>query len=171
MLTITPVPTDTCYQVTSAVSDFIQKSDLEKIDVSEDDMLRVYKRSYYVSINNSDPVFCGYGHILGNRKTYVENQLLLDNATFDDAVRYLGEHYLPGLSLDETLFGHKPVICLWGDSERCRYKKFDSITYTVKFKECPDITPKWLEEYLPADKYFQYCIEHMIKQCKTLFEK
>lgn len=61
MPTINNVSTAICNGVTSITYDLVRKSDLEKIDVSEDDMLRIYKLSYYVSINNSESVFAALG--------------------------------------------------------------------------------------------------------------
>ena len=129
-------------------------------------MLKVYNVYDYVSIDGAKWRAVGRtGYKVTDEE--VENKLILDNASFEDAREFLSNNILDGVWNDSTFFRNKPTVCVgYQDAwEPVTYKRFNTISYKTEYKEYQNVTTKWLMEHLSADKFIQYLKERGITTC------
>lgn len=133
-------------------------------------MLKIYEVRDYVSIDGAD--WRRVGHC-GYRVTdeEVEDRLVLDNVTFDEARAYLSENILSSVWNDETFFGHKPTVAIhYADAwDPVSYRSFNTISYKRKFTEDKNVTFEWMTKHLSADQLIQYLKERGITTCPMNF--
>jgi spore coat polysaccharide biosynthesis protein SpsF (cytidylyltransferase family) len=133
-------------------------------------MLKVYNVHDYVSIDGAKwRKVGGYGYKITDEE--VENTLVLDNVSFEEARKYLSEHLLDGVWNDNTLFRNKPtVVVRYQDAWDCvEYRHFDTMSYKREYKEDKNVSFKWLTEHLTADQFIQYLKERGITTCPMNF--
>jgi hypothetical protein len=133
-------------------------------------MLKVYNVCDYVSIDGTKwRTVGGYGYTVTDEE--VENKLILDSVSFDEARKYLSENLLDGVWNDSTFFRHKPTIVVkyqdaWDSVE---YRHFNTISYKREFKEDKNVTFEWMTGHLSADQLIQYLKERGITTCPMNF--
>ena len=133
-------------------------------------MLKVYKVYDYVSIDGAKWREVGRG---GYKVTdeEVENKLILDNASFEEAREFLSNHVLDGVWNYSTFFLNKPTVCVsYQDAwDAVTYKCFNTISYKKVYKEYKHVTIQWLMEHLSADQFIQYLKERGMTTCPMNF--
>lgn len=129
-------------------------------------MLKIYDVIDYISIDGADwRIVGGYGYKATDKE--VENTLVLNDLSFDEAREYLSQNTLRGVCNGSTFFLGKPTIRIsyndaWDDVE---YRKFNKMSYKREFKEWEDVSLKWIIENLSADKCIQYLKERGMTAC------
>lgn len=133
-------------------------------------MLKIYDVCDYISIDGAKWREVGGG---GYRITdeEVEDRLVLDQASFEQAREYLSKNALWGVKNDSTLFRNKPIIRVsYVDAwDYVDYRHFDTMLYKRKYTERKDVSFKWLMEHLTADQFIQYLKERGITTCPMNF--
>lgn len=131
-------------------------------------MLKVYEVTDLVSVDGSEwRTVGGYGHKAAEE---VENKLILDNASFDEAREYLSKHYLCGVWNGTTFFRKKPTIQVeYNDAwDSVTYKHFNTISYKREFKEWENVSLEWIMKHLSADQTIQYLKDRGITTCSIM---
>lgn len=133
-------------------------------------MLKVYYIRDYVSIDGSEwrsVGGCGEKVIDGEP----ENELRLDNASFNEVYEYLTQHLLSGVWNDTTFFRKKPLIQVsYNDAwDWVEYRHFNTMSYKREYKEWKNVPLKWLMEHASADQFIQYLKERGITACPMNF--
>jgi hypothetical protein len=133
-------------------------------------MLKIYDVCDYVSIDGAKWREVGDG---GYRITdeEVEDRLILDQASFEQAREYLSKNALWGVKNDSTLFRNKPTVRVYYVDawDYVDYRRFDTMSYKRKYTERKDVSFKWLMEHLTADQFIQYLKERGITTCPMNF--
>ena len=131
-------------------------------------MLKVYKVHDYVSIDGAKWRQVGYGYRIAEEKP--ENNLVLYEASFDNAREYLSNNKLDGVWNDSTFLFRNPTIVVDYDDawESVEYRKFKNISYQTIFTEWTSVTLEWIVQNLPADECIQYLKERGMTVCPIL---
>ena len=133
-------------------------------------MLKVYYVCKYVSIDGAEWRKVGHdGYRVVDGE--VEDELVLDNVSFDEARKYLSENILAYVWNDSTCFRHKPTIVVhYSDAwDPVEYKHFNTLSYKREFVENKNVSFEWLTKYLTADQFIQYLKERGITTCPMNF--
>ena len=133
-------------------------------------MLKVYHIHDYVSIDGSKwREVGGYGDKAIDGEP--EAEIRLNEASFDEAYKYLSEHLLSGLYIDTTFFRKKPTIEVsYNDAwNSVVYLHFDTISYKREYEEWSNVPLKWIIDNLPAEQTIQYLKERGITTCPMNF--
>jgi hypothetical protein len=133
-------------------------------------MLKVYYIRDYVSIDGSEwRSVGGYGEKVIDGEP--ENELRLDNASFNEVYEYLTRHLLSGVWNDTTFFRKKPLIQVsYNDAwDWVEYRHFNTMSYKREYKEWKNVPLKWLMEHASADQFIQYLKERGITTCPMNF--
>ena len=133
-------------------------------------MLKVYYVRDYVSIDGSEwrrVGMCGYTVT----DEEVEDKLVLDNVSFDEAREYLSKNILSSVWNDSTFFRHKPTVevCYTGAWDPVSYRHFNTLSYKRKFEEDKNVSIEWMIQHLSADQFIQYLKERGITTCPMNF--
>ena len=135
-------------------------------------MIKIYKVYSFVSIDNAD--WCRVGGFRYRVTSEdVENMLILENLSFDEAYEYLLGKSLCGIYSSSTspLLGKsKSIINIEYNDSWCsvKYKHFEKISYKIEFSEWNDVTLNWIIKNLPADECIQYLKERGITACPII---
>lgn len=133
-------------------------------------MLKAYYIRDYVSVDGSEwRSVGGYGERVIDGEP--ENELRLDNASFDEVYEYLTQHLLSGVWNDTTLIRKKPLIQVSYNDTGCwvEYRHFNTMSYKREYKEWNNVPLKWLMEHASADQFIQYLKERGITTCPMNF--
>ena len=133
-------------------------------------MLKVYYVRDYVSIDGAEwrrVGACGYKVT----DEEVEDKLVLDNVSFDEAREYLSKNILGSVWNDSTFFRHKPTVAVhYTDAwDPVSYRHFKTLSYKRKFEEDKNVTFEWMTQHLSADQFIQYLKERGITTCPMNF--
>ena len=134
-------------------------------------MLKVYCAYDYVSIDGANwRKVSGGGYKITDED--VEDSLILDQVSFEKAREYLSNNFLQGVYNESTFWRSKPTIRVSyvGAWDYVDYLHFDTMSYKVEYKECKDVSFKWLMEHLTADQFIQYLKERGITTCPMNFK-
>lgn len=140
-------------------------------------MLKIYQVHHYVSIDGAKwrEVVNGW---LTPTEHKVSDQLLeiqhiLCDASFNEAYDYLHNNRLDGVWIDSKRWHRTiiPVIQVRYDDafDDVNYKRFNTMSYKIEYKEWKDVTLKWIMENLSADVAIQYLKERGITTCPMNF--
>ena len=131
-------------------------------------MLKIYNITNYVSIDGSDWREVGPGQYHVSEKKPPDT--IVDHWSFDELREYLSQHELSGVRNDETLFRHKPTICVkyaW-PADETTYRRFNTLSYKRTFEEMTDVTMNFLMKQLPADQCIQYLKDRGMSACHIM---
>lgn len=133
-------------------------------------MLKIYSVHDYISIDGAKwrEVGCS-GYKATDEE--VENTLILDNISFDEAHEYLSQKTLDGIWNGSTFFRNKPtVVVSYQDAwDPVSYLHFNTMSYKREFREKKYMTFEWMTKHLSADQLIQYLKERGITTCPMNF--
>ena len=133
-------------------------------------MLKVYNIYDYVSIDGAKwRRVGGYRYMATDEE--VEDKLILDNVSFDEARKYLSENSLNGIWNSSTFFRHRPMVEIhyFDNWSACEYRCFNTLSYKREVVENTNISFEWLTQHLTADQFIQYLKERGITACPMNF--
>lgn len=132
-------------------------------------MLKIYDVRDYVSIDGTEWRTVGGGYKITDEEC--ENLLVLDNASFEETRDFLSNGALHGVWNDSTYFRHKPIIVVHysGAWDVVKYRRFNTMSYKIKYIERKDVSFEWLTNHLTADQFIQYLKERGINTCPMNF--
>ena len=133
-------------------------------------MLKIYRIHNYVSIDGADwreVSGCGTKAIDGTPET----EIRLNNASFDEALKYLSQNHLSGVWNDVAFLRNTPTIRVsYNDAwDSVEYRNFDTISYKKEFVEWTKVSLQWIIDNLPAEQTIQYLKERGITACPMNF--
>lgn len=132
-------------------------------------MLKIYNVNHYVSIDGTEWREVGdTGYCVSNED--LNEKISFENLSFEGAYEYLSKHSIGGVWIGNLSFCRKPIIKIYpSDSwEPISYKKFNTLSYKLKYTEWTDVTLEWIMKHLSVDQCIQYLKERGITTCPIL---
>ena len=92
-----------------------------------------------------------------------ETELLLDDASFDEAYDYLRNNHISGARTCRTFFKDRPRLSLlyFNTIDRKYIKKCDGFWLRAENRLRKNVTLEWIVKHLEADTAIQYLSDHI----------
>lgn len=105
-----------------------------------------------------------------NNCVFLENNAITYMKGLKKGCEYLSKHFINGLWIANPLLCRKPIIriCPSSSWEPISYKKFNTLSYKLKYTEWTDVTLEWIMKHLSVDQCIQYLKERGIMACPVL---
>lgn len=132
-------------------------------------MLKIYDVIDYISIDGARWRSVG-GWRYKATDDELENKLILNDVSFDEAREYFADHPLDGVCNDNTFFRNKPTIRVkYSDAwDSVEYRHFNKLSYKREFEEWKNVTLEWIMKHLSADQCIQYLKDRGMATCPIL---
>ena len=123
-------------------------------------MLKVYLVKYWVSIDGSSWKEVGHNSRSLHKITEEEldEELILDNITFEEAYNYFSQNSTLGFFSGTTFFKKTPQIKIYYShlEHEINYKTFKSLSYKKTFEEIKDFSTEWLMMHTTVKDFLKY---------------